>query len=79
MLRFTVVPLTGFEAFGHRSGERRGDLDIHVRYGNQLFIVNLRKLNVTHCQTDQWLPPGRQERLTAERRPQAPHKPIAIE
>jgi hypothetical protein len=40
MLRFTVVPLTGFEAFGHRSGERRGDLDIHVRYGNQLFIVN---------------------------------------
>ena len=38
MLRFTVVPLTGFEAFGVVSAG--GDLDIHVRYGNQLFIVN---------------------------------------
>ena len=28
MLRFTVVPLTGFEAFGVDSGERGGDLDM---------------------------------------------------
>jgi hypothetical protein len=40
MLRFTVVPLTGFEAFGVVT-LRAGDLDIHVNTSE------------TDCQTDQ--------------------------